>query len=270
MFKKNSLIVGAFSLLVISVLGVVVFNASKNINSSAKPSISSNTTINDNGLSVPYLEESARKPTFVKADRIETNNTEEELKSSLDAISTTVKIESGSNSSENINVTVKPKQNETPKQDPYVFYAPKPNPPVDQIVNKPNLSPAPIPAPTPLPIPNPTPAPMPSPTPRNDERKESFRSALNRLKNRGSEILVPISNGNIYALNFAGDSDLNNVLSYEHDINSIKKGYSMFGSKTHLDTLKCDRYIPNCKQIMRKYSNGRYGVVLSTLENYMN
>jgi hypothetical protein len=265
MFKKNSLIVGAFSLLVISVLGVVVFNASKNVNSSAKPAITSNTTINDNGLSVPYLEESARKPTFVKADRIETGNTEEELKSSLDAISTTVKVESGSNTSENINVTIKPKQNEAPKQDPYVYYAPKPNPPVDQIVNKPNLSPNPIPAPIPLPIPTP----LPAPTPKIDERKESYKSALNRLKNRGNEILVPISNGNIYALNFSADSDLNNVLSYEHDMNSTQKGYSMFGSKTHLDTLKCDRYIPNCRQIMRKYSNGRYGVVLSTLENYM-
>jgi hypothetical protein len=265
MFKKNSIIVGAFSFLVVSVLGVVVFNASKNVNSSANPTINSELSL-DKSLTVPYIEESAKKVTIIKADRVEGGDTEEELKSSLDVISTIIKVESGSSNSDNINVTIKPKQNEA--TNPYVYYAPKPvNPPQGNnvTVSKPIITPTPIPFPTP----KQNPAPQPAPAPRVDERRQSYYSALTRLKNRGSEILVPITTGNVYALNFSADSDLNNVMSYEHDMNSGNKGYSMFGSKTHLETLKCDRYIPNCKVIMRKYSNGRYGVVLSTLESYI-
>jgi hypothetical protein len=111
-------------------------------------------------------------------------------------------------------------------------------------------------------------SPAPVPTPIVNQRYQSFLNAVSRLKSRGSNILVPIVNNNIYALSIESDADLYNVVEYEHLINGSQKGYGAIGTKAHLETLKCNRYIPNCKVILSQSSNGRFYIYLANLISY--
>jgi hypothetical protein len=277
MKNKSTLIVSLFSIVIFAVLGVVLFNAYKKQTdglvdtSQITTQEEENAVLSTNIRSVEVASQES-KPLIVKGvkskpEEVQSmNNLIQDIKQSTDKSLINVNVSAESNKTSNPDLNINNNQdNRQPSQTPapveppidnsvYTYYAPTPT--------------APLPVPE-IPKTLVVEKPKPYVAPPEKTRLQSYIEAMNRLKNRGSEIIVPIVNNNLNALNFDGDPDLNNVLSYEYEVNSSKKGYSSFGSKTHIDTLKCARYISSCKIILKKYNSGRYYIMLGNVEFYL-
>lgn len=281
--NKSNIIVASFAVLVFAVMGFAVYTSYKT-NSAKEQSVSS-TSSNSNSVS--------RSSEFSSNQNSSESVYSSETKSSDGNIDVTTNqggqvIVTGQRLE--ITDTIKPastsdkiaksiQESEFPKQ----IQTKTENTPITNNGSNPVVvvNPPRIPTPTPeapkadsnvyvyrAPVsPSPT-TPVPTPTPIINQRYQSFLNAVSRLKSRGSNILVPIVNNNIYALSIESDADLYNVVEYEHLIRGSQKGYGTIGTKTHLETLKCNRYIPNCKVILSQSSNGRFYINLANLLSY--
>jgi hypothetical protein len=266
--KKNYIIVSSFALLIVSVLGFAVYTnfiTSRNA-PTTEHSVSSNTSLSpitpssNSTLSPSSDYESinpvASKPVVINGVRIEAPvesqpNSQDEAK----------RIQDNQFKPNQAPEVVVVKLSPTPVNNfiPVSILPPIKPPVVNQ--TQPTFEKArdnpPIPAPVPTPI-----APQQAPI---DYRYQSYRQALSRLSNNGSQVLVPIANNNIYSLSFEADADLDNVLKYDFMINTDKRGYANYGTKPHLDVLKCNTYTPNCRIVLYQANNGRYYVDLDAL-----
>jgi hypothetical protein len=251
MKNKSTAIVTAFSILVFVVLGIVIYQAYKKQTDGLTSSsyIESREDVINKKKPEPKSIELASKDSKtlvikgIRADVKDSNatkSTTDEAKPSTPATSLIVDI-----NSEAIN---RP--------------AVEANAPIQaNTINNAYVAPAPI-------VLAPTPVPAPYIAPPEKTRFQSYQEAIARLRTRGSEIIIPVMNSNNALLSITADADVYNILSYEYELNSSKKGYAGFGTKTHIDTLKCERYISSCKTILTQYPNGRYYVVLANVELY--
>jgi hypothetical protein len=266
MKNKSTLIVSLFSVLVILVLGTVIFQVYKHQvdnlvdTSMIKTQEEENQLLNTSSRIIDSINEE-KKPLIIKGNKVavadakEIENVLKDIKQSSPKVNIPNSTENNPKSSP-VNNFIPPKvENE------FTYYAPEPTP----IVNNPVVNNPVVKEPEKPIVEEPT----PYQPPKEKTRLQSYIEAMNRLKSRGSEIIVPISRNNVFALNFSADSDLNNILSYEYEVNGSKKGYGTYGSKTHLDTLKCVRYLSACKTILKRYSSGRYYVILGNVELYL-
>jgi hypothetical protein len=292
--NKSNIIVASFAVLVFAVMGFAVYTNYKT-NSSKDQSVS----VSNSSSSSKSIESSSKMGSSEESLSQDTNSSERSLE--VNSAQGGQVVVSG----QRIEIADQPKANQTtdkvakiiqdsefPKNDnkpsenkaignndsnnssnqvavntPKVNITPAPAPTLPNPNNNVYVYRAPVvPIPSPIPVPTPTP-PVPTP-PIINQRYQSFLNAMSRLKSRGSNILVPIINNNIYALSIESDADLYNVIEYEHLVRGSQKGYGVIGTKTHLETLKCNRYIPNCKPILYQSSNGRYYINLANLAIY--
>lgn len=282
--KKNSIIVFSFSILVITVLGVVIYNSNRN-NVSSNAEVSSTSTIASSEPSIYIPSTYSKRAVVVVGEKVEdmtpyTQNLKgvvedpKELdsnsKNKNKDLDTTPPSLDFTNKEQMDNGRIvlpideadpsKSKIGVLPYQPPIDLNLPvTPNPPIYK---------NPVPAPLPY---TPTIPPYKPSYPSNPvvTRRMSYDGAMSRLSARGSDIAVPIANYDLYQLDFSADSDLNNVLSYEYELNSKTKNYGIFGSKQHLDSLKCERNIPSCQIIMRRSNTGRYYISLGIIKSYI-
>jgi hypothetical protein len=251
MKNKSTAIVTAFSLLVFVVLGIVIYQVYKKQTDGLTSSSYIETredVINRKPQEPKSIELASKdsKSLVIKGTRAEVKDTTPAKTAADDLKSTTPGPSLNIDASNPIN---QPSQstpvvaNPAPSTNTYVYVAPTP------VV---------------------TLAPQPAPyvAPPEKTRFDSYQEAMARLRSRGSEIIVPIIGGNNSQLSLTNDPDIYNVLSYEYEVNTSKKGYNGFGTKTHLDTLKCERYLASCKTILTQYPNGRFYVVLANVELY--
>jgi hypothetical protein len=249
MKNKSTAIVTAFSILVFVVLGIVIYQAYKKQTDGLTSSsyIESREDVINKKKPEPKSIELASKDSKtlvikgIRADVKDPKSTSEELKAITPAPALA---EANSDAVNKPAVEANPPAIPSPKTNTYSYVAPTP------IVQ------------------TPTPAPAPYIAPLEKTRFQSYQEAIARLRTRGSEIIIPIMNSNNSLLSITADPDVYNILSYEYELNTTKKGYGAFGTKTHIDTLKCERYISSCKTILTQYPNGRYYVVLANVELY--
>ncbi|MGL4759752.1 MAG: hypothetical protein ACRCXZ_10565 [Patescibacteria group bacterium] len=282
--KKNAVIVSGFSVLVIVMMAFAFYTANNKESKNEIRATSSFESEIAKTLTIPVKKE--KKALIVVGERVVDPNdkTEEDLKKSFQELKdkenkTQEKVTSDQKPDEYTYIA--PEENDTNKGqvvinnpisapvDPYLWE--------DDFVNNdvqspsqplPELKPAPYVAPSPEPTPELTPSPQPNNPAPSTSPRQKYEESMSRLSTRGSEVIVPIANNNIFLLDFSKDTDLNYVLSYEYELNKNKKSYSVYGSKTHLDTLKCERYIAGCKFILRKGGTGRYYLNLTNLRFY--
>ena len=254
MKNKSTAIVTAFSLLVFTVLGIVVFQAyKKQVDGLPSSSYieSREDVINRKKPELKSIELASKdnKPLIIKGIKVEAKDTTKEEKKEEPKPTTqapSLDINANATANTNSNPVIDTPAYSTPITNTYVYRAPQ--------IAQPS---APV-----------TPAPAPYVAPPEKSRFELYKEAISRLRSRGSEIIVPIIGGNNSQISITSDPDIYNILSYEYEVNYIKKGYNGFGTKTHLDTLKCERYLASCKTILTQYPNGRYYVVLANVELY--
>jgi hypothetical protein len=255
MKNKSTAIVTAFSILVFVVLGIVIYQAYKKQTDGLTSSsyIESVEDVVNKKKPEPRSIELASKDSktlVIKGIRAESKDTNaaksaaDDLKSNTQAPALNIDANSEVVNRPAVDATKPVQPNPTPNTNTYTFVAP-----------------------TPVVI-TPQPAPAPYVAPPEKTRFQSYQEAIAKLRNRGSEIIIPVMNSNNSLLSITADPDVYNILSYEYELNASKKGYAGFGSKTHIDTLKCERYISSCKTILTEYPNGRYYVVLSNVELY--
>ena len=290
--KKSSIIVGSFAVLVVSVILFAMFtnfafntpsidnkakNQSTNISKASKSFSSQSSNSTSDAQSSQVVVTGIRTESISSQDN---ENKDKDLKQDSNIDKKDIKNDpnrdvSDKNSQQNndINRSVvtkpdsekfnNPESPNKPIEDNNVYYyrAPVIKEPVKEVI------PYTPPFTQPQPPYNP-PSQAPAPIPYTNPRYSSYLNSLSNLKQRGINILVPIVNNNNYLLAFENDSDLNNVLEYEFLVNSKNKNYGNYGSNSHLETLKCNNYIPNCKTILNQYQNGKFYINLDNLVLY--